>query len=190
VLEMRWHGRGGQGSKTASILMARIAATAGKYIQAFPEYGPERMGAPVLAYTRIDDQPIHLHCQIENPNLVVVLDPTLIGTVDLTANLVNEGKLIINSDREPEELRQEMGIADNIGLFVLDANTISREEIGRIFPNMPMLGAINRVINWMEQGEFVMRAKEELSRKFSHKPEVIKGNVKAIERAYLEVKGQ
>ncbi len=189
MFEIRWHGRGGQGSKTASILLAKIAAEAGNYVQAFPEYGPERMGAPVLAYTRIWDKPIHLHCQIEKPNLVVVLDPTLIGTVDITANLIKKGHLIINTERDPEELKDELGLADYLNIYTIDANNISEETIGSIFPNTPMLGAINRVINWMEINTFKELAKKELEKKFSHKPEIVNGNLESVERAYQEVRG-
>ncbi|ACL70819.1 2-oxoacid:acceptor oxidoreductase family protein [Halothermothrix orenii] len=189
MLEIRWHGRGGQGSKTASILLAKIASATGKHIQAFPEYGPERMGAPVLAYTRISDGPIHLHCQVETPDLVVVLDPTLIGTVDITQNLKKGGNLIINSDYEPDKIRDKLGLAADVNTYTIDANTISEEEIGRIFPNTPMLGAINRVVNLMDQDSFLNQAREELKKKFSHKPEVIEGNMRSIDMAYREVKG-
>lgn len=189
MLEIRWHGRGGQGSKTAAILLAKIAAASGNYVQAFPEYGPERMGAPVLAYTRVYNQPIHVHCQIEEPDLVIVLDPTLIGTVDVTANLIEDGDLIINTDHNPAELKDELDLSDYINLYTVDANNISKETIGRIFPNTPMLGAMNRVVNWMNNNQFVDLARAELNKKFSHKPEVIDGNVQAIERAYQEVQG-
>ena len=189
MFEIRWHGRGGQGSKTASILLAKIAAASGNYVQAFPEYGPERMGAPVLAYTRINNHPIHLHCQIEEPDLVVVLDPTLIGAVDVTANLNKGGDLIINSEKEPGRLKDTLGTGDDIKLFTVDANQISEEEIGRVFPNTPMLGALNKVINWLELTRFTELAGEELKRKFSGKAEVVSSNLRAIERAYQEVKG-
>ena len=189
MLEIRWHGRGGQGSKTASILLAKIAAASGNYVQAFPEYGPERMGAPVLAYTRINNQPIHLHCQIEEPDLVVVLDPTLIGAVDVKANLSKGGNLIINSEKSPAKLKATLAIDNDLKLFTIDANQISEEEIGRVFPNTPMLGAINKVINWLELNKFIELAGKELNRKFADKPEIISGNLKAIERAYQEVRG-
>lgn len=188
MIEIRWHGRGGQGSKTASILLAKMAAALGKHIQAFPEYGPERMGAPVLAYTRIDDKRIHLHCQVENPDLVVVLDPTLIGTVDVTQNLV-DGDLIINTEKTAEEIKGELGLADNINVYTIDANSISEEEIGRVFPNTPMLGAINRVLNIMDREKFLEQAELELKKKFAHKEEVIDGNLRSIGRAYQEVQG-
>ncbi|MFW5986032.1 MAG: 2-oxoacid:acceptor oxidoreductase family protein [Halanaerobiales bacterium] len=189
MLEIRWHGRGGQGSKTAAILLAKIAAASGNYVQAFPEYGPERMGAPVLAYTRVYNKPIHVHCQIEKPDLVIVLDPTLIGTVDVTANLIEGGDVIINTEHNPVELREELGLAEYINLYTVDANSISEETIGRIFPNTPMLGALNRVTDWIDNSNFIELARSELNKKFSHKPEVIEGNIRAIDRAYREVQG-
>jgi pyruvate ferredoxin oxidoreductase gamma subunit len=97
LTEIRWHGRGGQGSKTASILLGKVAAKTGKNIQAFPEYGPERMGAPVLAFNRISDEDITVHCQVTNPGIVVVLDPTLLESVDVTAGVPDDGTIIINT---------------------------------------------------------------------------------------------
>lgn len=189
MFEIRWHGRGGQGAKTASILLGKIASATGKYIQAFPEYGPERMGAPILAYTRIADRPIHQHCQIESPDVVVVLDPTLIGTVDITANLNKSGKLIINSDREPEDLKTELKLVEGIELYTLNANKISEQEIGKIIPNTPMMGAFNEVTGLMEEEDFLNQAQKEFEKKFATKPEVVEGNVRSVSRAYQEVKG-
>lgn len=186
--EIRWHGRGGQGAKTASILLARIAAGAGKHIQAFPEYGPERMGAPVLAYTRIGAEPIRQHCQVEYPDLVAVLDPTLIETVDVTAQLVEDGKLIINTSEAPEQLRQEKSFAENISLFTVDADKISGEELGRIFPNTPLLGAVNYAASLMDKEEFLERAEKEFQKKFSGKKKLIDGNLRSVRRAMEEIK--
>ncbi len=187
--EIRWHGRGGQGAKTAAILLAKIAASAGKHIQAFPEYGPERMGAPVLAYTRISDQIIHQHCQVEFPDYVVVLDPTLIKTVDVTANLKEGGVLLINTKKAPEDLRAENQFADSLRIFTLDADLISREELGKSFPNTPMLGAFNRVSELMDKEDFRKQSQNEFSKKFSGKKELVEGNVNAVNRAFEEVRG-
>ena len=189
MLEIRWHGRGGQGAKTASILLAKIAAATGRYIQAFPEYGPERMGAPVLAYTRINDKVIHQHCQIESPEVVVVLDPTLVGTVDVTANIVKPGQLIINTEKDPEEIAEEMNFSDGLKVYTLDADKISEEEIGLIFPNTPMLGAFNKVTEIMEPDKFINQAQAEFEKKFATKPEVVEGNVNSVTRAHQEVLG-
>ncbi len=187
LLEIRWHGRGGQGAKTASIILAKIASATGKYIQAFPEYGPERMGAPVLAYNRIASHPVHQHCQIEQPDVVIVLDSTLVGTVDITANIKDKGIIIVNYDEKPEKLKNDLGISENINIYTVDANNISEEEIGKIFPNTPMLGAFNSITEMIKKNNFMEGLKRELNKKFSARPEIIAGNINAVERAYREV---
>jgi len=187
MLEIRWHGRGGQGSKTASILLAKMAAAMDKYVQAFPEYGPERMGAPVLAYTRIDSKPIHHHCHIESPDIVVVLDPTLIGTVDVTQNLKQNGKLLINTEKEAEKLIDELNVNEELKIYAVDADKISEEEIGRIIPNTPMLGALNKITGIIDDNNFIKQAQKEFEKKFATKPELVEGNISAVKRAYQEV---
>ena len=188
MLEIRWHGRGGQGSKTASVLLAKMAAAVNKYVQAFPEYGPERMGAPVLAYTRIDENPIHHHCHIEFPDIVVVLDPTLIEVVDVTQNLKEEGKLLVNTEQSPEYIKDKLEYGKNINIYSIDADRISKEEIGRIFPNTPMLGALNKVSNIIKKEKFIDQARKEFEKKFKNNQDIIDGNVNAVDRAYQEVK--
>lgn len=189
LMEIRWHGRGGQGSKTASILLGKVAAEVGKNIQAFPEYGPERMGAPVLAYNRISDEELTVHCQIEEPQIVVVLDPTLIGTVDVTAGLPDDGVIIVNSEKTPAAIRKKLNV-DKGKVYTVDANLISQEEIGRTFPNTPMLGALVKISGVLDPQVFMEQIEKEFSAKFSDKKEVIAGNIRSIERAYQEVKGE
>ena len=185
MLEIRWHGRGGQGSKTASILLGKVCSEAGKYIQAFPEYGPERMGAPVIAYNRISDNRISVHCQIEVPDLVVVLDPTLIAAIDVTNGLKEGGKIIVNTNQDIQKIKDSLGFDGE--LYALDANRISEEELGRAFPNTPMLGAVAKIIGLFDQDEFIKLVKTESEKKFAHKPEVIDGNIKCVQRAFQEV---
>ena len=108
LIEIRWHGRGGQGAKTASLLLADAAFNTGKYIQGFPEYGPERMGAPITAYNRINDNPITIHSNIYEPDYVVVVDDTLLESVDVTAGLKPEGAIVINTTKSPEYLRKAL----------------------------------------------------------------------------------
>lgn len=189
LMEIRWHGRGGQGSKTASILLGKVASDVGKNIQAFPEYGPERMGAPVLAFNRISDDDLTVHCQIEEPQIVVVLDPTLIGTVDVTAGLKEDGVIIVNSDKTPAAIRKQLGFQGG-KVYTVDANLISEEEIGRTFPNTPMLGALVMVSKVLDPDDFLEHIKKEFSKKFADKKEVVVGNVRSIERAYQEVAGE
>lgn len=186
MLEIRWHGRGGQGSKTASILLGKVCSEAGKFIQAFPEYGPERMGAPVIAYNRISDEKITVHCQIEEPELVVVLDQTLIAAIDVAEGLKQGGKIIINTDLPSSRMKEKIGFDGE--LLTIDANKISEEELGRAFPNTPLLGAVVKVLNLFPEEEFVKMVRKEFEKKFSHKPEVIDGNINCVRRAFKEVK--
>lgn len=188
MLEIRWHGRGGQGSKTASVLLGKVCSEAGKYIQAFPEYGPERMGAPVIAYNRVSDQPISVHCQIEEPEIVVVLDPTLTATINVVEGLKEGGKIIINTDLPPAGFKEKLNF--NGELYTIDANKISTEELGRSFPNTPMLGAVVKVASLFTEEQFVEMIRGEFQEKFAHKPEVIEGNMNCIRRAFKEVKGE
>ncbi len=191
MLEIRWHGRGGQGAKTASLLMAEAAAAVGKYIQAFPEYGPERMGAPVASYNRISDEPITLHCSVENPQYVAVLDSTFVGSIDFTAGVPDNGVIVINTTETPEEMRPKLNLTnDTIRLFTVDANGISEDCIGRAIPNTPMIGALVKATGVLELEELLEDTKVKLEKKFRSKPEIIEGNLDAIRRAYEEVKGE
>lgn len=189
LMEIRWHGRGGQGAKTASLLLARIAAAADKYVQAFPEYGPERMGAPVVAYNRIGEQRIRQHCQIEEPGIVVVLDPTLIGVVDVTAGLKENGVLLLNTAQDIKWIKSNLKLADSVRLFIVNAGKISEEELGRVFPNTPMLGVLNEIGDIMDRKEFTSELKKQLARKFKDQEDILNGNLRAAERACREVVG-
>lgn len=188
VVEIRWHGRGGQGAKTASLLLADAAFNTGKFIQGFPEYGPERMGAPITAYNRISDDKLSIHCNIYEPDYVVVVDDTLLTAVDVTAGLKETGALIINTTKTPEEIKPLLkGYAGKV--CTVDARTISIETLGKYFPNTPMLGAVVKVSGVMGEKEFLDDMVGSFKHKFAKKPEVIEPNIKAIERAMQEVKG-
>ncbi|WP_422447038.1 2-oxoacid:acceptor oxidoreductase family protein [Thermoanaerobacterium sp. DL9XJH110] len=188
VIEIRWHGRGGQGAKTAALMLAETAAEMGKYVQGFPEYGPERMGAPILAFNRISDQPIHIHSNVINPDIVIVLDATLLGP-KVTAGVPENGIYIVNTTKTPQQVREILKL--NGGrIFTVDANQISLETIGRVIPNTPIMGAFIKATGLIPYEEFIESVKKELAKKFKSKPEVIDGNLKAIERAYQEVKGE
>ncbi|TDX51314.1 2-oxoacid:acceptor oxidoreductase family protein [Orenia marismortui] len=186
LIEIRWHGRGGQGSKTASILLGKVAAKTGKNIQAFPEYGPERMGAPVLAYNRISDKEITVHCQVTEPDIVAVLDPTLLDVVDVTEGVPDNGIVIINTEIAASKLKDKIEFKGE--LYTVDAYGISTEEIGAPFPNTPMLGALIKTTDLLDFEGFVSEMKNEFKKKFAHKPEVIEGNINSMKRAYQEVK--
>ena len=154
LIEIRWHGRGGQGAKTASLLLADAAFNTGKYIQGFPEYGPERMGAPITAYNRISDEPITIHSNIYEPDYVVVVDDTLLKSVPVTAGLKENGAIVINTTKSPEYLKETLnGYKGKI--FTIDAKKISEEALGKYFPNTPMLAAIVKVTGIMSDEAFI-----------------------------------
>lgn len=188
LLEIRWHGRGGQGAKTAALLLADAAFNTGKHIQGFPEYGPERMGAPITAYNRISDEKITVHSNIYEPDYVVVVDETLIGAIDVASGLKEDGAIIVNTDKKPEEFRNKIkGFKGKI--CTINARKISEETIGKNFPNTPMLGAVVKVSRMMPEDKFLEYMKESFAHKFATKPEVIDGNMRALERAVKEVEG-
>ncbi|MGL6173790.1 MAG: 2-oxoacid:acceptor oxidoreductase family protein [Cellulosilyticaceae bacterium] len=188
VVEIRWHGRGGQGAKTASLLLAEAAFDTGKYIQGFPEYGPERMGAPITAYNRISDERLTVHSNIYEPDYVIVVDETLIDVVDVAAGLKKEGAILINTEKTPEEIKEKLqGYEGRI--CTIDARTISMETLGRYFPNTPMLGAIVKIANIMDQEHFIASMENSFKHKFASKPQVIEPNMAAVKRALEEVRG-
>ncbi len=189
-IEIRWHGRGGQGAKTAALLVADAALASGKYVQAFPEYGPERMGAPVAAFNRIASKPILIHSCVTNPDVVIVLDPTLTDSIDVTEGVSQDGTIIVNTEKSVADIRNELGIAGNIKVFAVDASTISKETIGRDIPNTPMLGALIKATGILDFSEMMDDTKKKLEKKFKSSPEIVQGNIKAIERAYKEVRSK
>lgn len=187
LIEIRWHGRGGQGAKTASLLLADAAFNTGKYIQGFPEYGPERMGAPITAYNRISSNPITIHSNIYEPDYVVVVDDTLLESVDVTSGLKESGAIVINTTKSADYLKTVLN--DYKGnIYTIDARKISQEALGKYFPNTPMLAAIVKVSGVMSDEELLEDMKDSFKHKFAKKPEVIDGNMKALELALKEVK--
>jgi pyruvate ferredoxin oxidoreductase gamma subunit len=189
LIEIRWHGRGGQGAKTAALLFADAALSLGKYVQAFPEYGPERMGAPVASFDRLADKEIVLHSGVTNPDIVIVLDPTLMKTVDVTEGLSDEGIIIVNSEKKPAEIRQELGLKKG-KVYTVDASKISKETIGREIPNTPLLAALAKVSGILDFEKMLEDTKLKLEKKFKSKPEIVEGNLKAMRRAFDEVKSE
>ena len=187
MIEIRWHGRGGQGTKTASLLLAEVAFSTGKYVQGFPEYGPERMGAPLTAYNRISDTPITIHSNIYDPDYVVVVDDTLLESVPVTDGLKEQGAIVINTTKSPEYLKKVLK-GYNGAIYTIDARKISEEALGKYFPNTPMLAAIVKVTGIMSDEELLEDMKSSFKHKFAKKPEVIDGNMKALEIALKEVK--
>ena len=186
IVEIRWHGRGGQGAKTASLLLADAAFNTGKYVQGFPEYGPERMGAPITAYNRISDQRSTVHSNIYFPDYVVVVDETLLSAVDVTAGLKKEGAIVINSSKSPAELRPLLkGYEGRV--CTIDAGKISEEELGKNFPNTPMLAAIVRVSGVIGEEEFIKDMEGTFKHKFASKPQVNQRNMRPLKISQEEV---
>ena len=186
LIEFRWHGRGGQGAKTACLLLADAAFCSGKYVQGFPEYGPERMGAPITAYNRISDVRCSVHCNIENPDYVVVVDETLLDTVDVTHGLSPEGAVIVNTAHSPAQIREKLrGWQGRV--CTIDARRISEETLGKNFPNTPMLAAAVKVSGVLEEAKFKKDMEDSFHHKFATKPQVVAGNMAALVQAWEEV---
>lgn len=187
IVEIRWHGRGGQGAKTACMLLADAAFTSGKYVQGFPEYGPERMGAPITAYNRISDERCDVHSFIYEPDYVVVVDESLLEAVDVTAGLSEEGAIIINSERAPEELRPMLrGYTGRV--CTIDARRISEAVLGSYFPNTPMLAAAVKVSGVIEPDSFMKNMEIAYKHKFATKPQVIDKNLTCLKQSMEEVR--
>ncbi|MCD8144577.1 MAG: 2-oxoacid:acceptor oxidoreductase family protein [Oscillospiraceae bacterium] len=188
MIEIRWHGRGGQGAKSASQLLADSAFFAGKYVQSFPEYGPERGGAPITAYNRISDTRCNVHSNIYYPDYVVVVDETLLHTVDVAAGLKKEGAIVINSDKDPEELRPLLhGYQGRV--CTIDAKALSLKHLGRYFPNSPMLAAVVEVSHCVDPEQFLKDMETSYRHKFATKPQVVQGNLDCLAESMKEVRG-
>ena len=185
-IEIRWHGRGGQGAKTAALLLADVAFKTGKHVQGFPEYGPERMGAPITAYNRISSDVIRVHSKIYDPDFVAVVDETLLHTVDVTAGLKKEGAIIVNTAKSKEEIMPQLNGYEG-RVVTIDARTISEEALGKYFPNSPMLAAVVATTGVMPKETFLHEMRASYKHKFAKKPEVIDGNMKALEMAFAAV---
>ncbi len=181
ILEVRWHGRGGQGAWTASELLARAAIYEGKYIQSFPEFGPERMGAPVAAFTRISNEPIKLHCAVYNPDVVAVLDPTLLRTVPVTRGLDEKGTVLINSKEKPVDMRETLNNFEG-QILTVPATEIAMEILGRPITNTAMLSSVARATEMVKLESIEKVVKERFTGSIAEK------NMAVINRAYEEVR--
>lgn len=180
LFEIRWHGRGGQGVVTASRLLAEAALLEGKHVQSFPEFGPERTGAPIRGFTRISDEKIRVHSQIYDPNMVVVLDPTLLESIDVAGGLVKDGKIVVNTDTSPQELIKKLNISD-AQAYTVDATRIALDVLGRPITNTAMLGAVIKVEPLIELDSIFKSVSERFHGAIGEK------NIQAIKKAYEEV---
>ena len=188
TIEIRWHGRGGQGAKTACLLLADAAFSSGKYVQGFPEYGPVRMGAPITAYNRISDSPCTIHSNIHFPDYVVVVDESLLSSVEVTQGLSPDGAVVVNTSKAPEESRPLLRGWEG-RVCTIDARRISQACLGRYFPNTPMLAAIVQVSRVLEPERFLSDMEASFRHKFATKPQVIQGNLNCLAQAMKEVQG-
>ena len=184
LTEIRWHGRGGQGVVTAGKLLAETALGTGQHFQAFPDYGPERMGAPIRAYTRLSSGPITIHSQIDEPNVVLVLDPTLLATVAVTEGLKDDGTLVVNTPMSPGEVREATGFETG-KVFTVNASHIAIDEMGREITNTPMLGAFARATGIFDINDLVDQLRAWFGKKISS--DLVEANVRAMQRAAKEI---
>lgn len=187
LTEIRWHGRGGQGAVTAAKMVAELALGEGKFFQAFPEYGPERSGAPIVAFTRVSDAPIQIYAGVEHPQIVVVLDPSLLAIVNVTAGAPDDAIVLVNSEMDPAELRKHYGLK-GFRYFTTAATRIAVETIKRPIPNTPMVGALTRITGLFQIDDVVAFLREDFGKKFP--PKVVEGNIAAVTRSYEEVRGE
>jgi pyruvate ferredoxin oxidoreductase gamma subunit len=187
LTEIRWHGRGGQGAVTAAKMVAELALGQNKYFQAFPEYGPERSGAPIVAFTRVSDEPIQIYAGVEHPQIVVVLDPSLLSIVDVTKGAPDDAVVLVNSEMSPAELRKHYGLK-GFRYYTIAATRIAVETIRRPIPNTPMVGALTRITGLFPIDNVVNFLREDFGKKFP--PKVVEGNITAITRSYEEVQGE
>ena len=187
MTEIRWHGRGGQGAVTAAKMVAEVALGQQKHFQAFPEYEPERSGAPIVAFTRISDEPIQIFSGVEHPQIVAVLDPTLLAIIDVTKGAPDDAVVLVNSDLPPARLREKHKMQGR-RLYTVAATKIAVETIGRSIPNTPMVGALVRITGLFPLESVVEFLRAEFGKKFP--PKVVEGNVSALTRAYEEVQGE
>jgi len=186
MTEIRWHGRGGQGAKTAAIFLAEAVLDQGKHSQGFPEYGPERRGAPIRGYTRIADDPIRVHCSIAEPRYVIVLDPTLLesAAAGVTLGTGKDTVYLINTMETPADIRKKLGVKGGT-IHTVDATLIAQESFGKPIPNMPMIGALSAVTDIITMKDLTDSMSARFEKKFSKA--VVDGNIKAVQRAAEEL---
>lgn len=186
LVEIRWHGRGGQGTVTAAKVFADACLSKGNYVQAFPEYGPERSGAPLRAYNRISDKELKLYCPVTRPDIVVIADPTLLNVINVREGAKEDAIFLINTSLSPEEIRKKVNPNSRQKIFILDATKIALENIGRPLPNAPLVGALARISGIVDLDTLLEDVRKSFGKKFSQK--IIDGNLEASRRGYEEVK--
>lgn len=185
LIEIRWHARAGQGAVTAAKLVAETALFEDRYMQAMPEYGPERMGAPLKAFTRISDEPIEVYNNIEHPDIVVLLDETLLDVIDITEGMHDDGIVIINTTETPAAMRERLGVPETVEVATIDASGIALETIKRDIPNTPIVGALTKVRPIVQVDSVKGQLQKSFGKKFAQA--MIDANLESVQRAYEEV---
>ncbi len=186
LIEIRWHGRGGQGTVTAAKVLADTCLSGGRYVQAFPEYGPERAGAPLRAYNRIDTKELRMHCPVLNPQVVSVVDATLLDAINVAEGATDDAIFVVNTTKDPKEVRGKLKAKGGQKVYTVDATKIAVDNIGRPLPNSPMLGAVARVTGLVTLEHLLDDVQKSFGKKFSQK--IIDGNMEAVRRGFEEVK--
>jgi len=185
TVEIRWHGRGGQGTVTAAKVLADACLSGGRYVQAFPEYGPERAGAPLRAYNRISSKELRMHCPVLEPDIVAVADATLLDSINIAEGARDNTIFIVNTSKDPKEVREKLKAGQNQKVFSLDATRIAIDCFGRALPNSPMLGAVCKITGLITLEHLLEDVRNSFGKKFSQK--IIDGNLEATKRGYEEV---
>ena len=185
TLEIRWHGRGGQGTVTAAKVLADACLSGGRHVQAFPEYGPERAGAPLRAYNRISDKELRMHCPVLAPDVVSVVDATLLDSINIADGAKENTAFVVNTSRDPKEIRQKLGVGPSNRVITVDATKIALDCFGRAMPNSPMLGALCKVTGLVSLDHLLEDVRKSFGKKFAQK--VIDGNIEATKRGFEEV---
>jgi len=186
LVEIRWHGRGGQGTVTAAKVLADTCLSGGRYVQAFPEYGPERAGAPLRAYNRIASKELRMHCPVLNPQVVSIVDATLLDAINVGEGATEDAAFVVNTSKDAKEIRAKLGAKASQKVYTIDATKIALENIGRALPNSPMLGAVAKITGLVELDHLLDDVKKSFGKKFSQK--IIDGNIEAARRGFEEVK--
>lgn len=186
LLEIRWHGRGGQGTVTAAKVFADACLSGGRHVQAFPEYGPERSGAPLRAYNRVSSKELRMHCPVLRPNIVAIVDATLLDAINVMEGTPDDAAIIVNTSKDPKEIREKLKAKPSQKIITIDASKIALDCIGRDMPNSPMVGALAKVSGIVTLDSVLEDVLKSFGKKFSQK--IIDGNLEAVKRGYGEVK--
>jgi pyruvate ferredoxin oxidoreductase gamma subunit len=186
TIEIRWHGRGGQGTVTAAKVLADACLSGGRHVQAFPEYGPERAGAPLRAYNRISERQLRMHCPVLNPSVVAVVDASLLDAINVAEGATDDAVFVINTSKDPKEVRAKLKVKPSQKVYTVDATKIAIDTIGRPMPNSSMLGAVNKATNIVGMDVLLEDVRGSFGKKFAQK--IIDGNLAAVRRGYEEVK--